>query len=115
MMAASRRESTPRLQMALVLATLVIGLVIEVVGEAVEPNGGKRFVGFVVIYCWLVAFFVISMRVPGKRRTLLVAGAAPLFVAALASIALSFPIYVLPAAVLLLAVATAKDSRAWQR
>ncbi len=109
-MAVPRDEGGLRLQTLLIIATLLIGFTIEVVGYAVDPDGGKRFVGFAAIYGWLMAFALMSRIIPGKRRSLLVAGAAPLFLLALVSIALSFPIYLLPAGVLLLAIASVKDS-----
>jgi hypothetical protein len=94
----------------LIRATFVVGAVVEVVGYLIEPDGGRRFVGFAVVYGWLGLFFALAQVIPTKNRTLTIIGGVPLLLLALISIVLSFPIYVIPAVILLLAVSRTKDS-----
>jgi dolichol kinase len=94
----------------LVVATFGIGFTIQLIGYSLHPDGWRGFVGFGVIYGWLLVFTLFSKRFPRKRRTLLVVGGMPLFLLGIASIVLSFPIYVLPAIVLAFAIANVKDA-----
>lgn len=110
-MAAPNNKRRSRVPEILVASTVGIGLIIEVARYAVDPDDGKSFVGFIVVYGWLAVFTLASKEFPRRRRTMLVLGAVPLFLLATASVVLSFPIYVLPAVVLSAAIASAKDFR----
>lgn len=93
----------------LVVATFGIGFTIQLIGYSLHPDGWRGFVGFGVIYGWLLVFTLFSKTFPRKRRTLLVVGGIPLFLLGIASIILSFPVYVVPAAVLAVAITRVRD------
>jgi hypothetical protein len=82
---------------------------IEVMGYIVEPNGFERFVGFIGIAGWLFVLSLLSAEFPARRRTLLAVGSVPILMLALVSLFLSFPIYVLPAIFVVLALANSRD------
>lgn len=109
-MAVLRGEARRRIPYILVGITITVHFTIEVVGYVVEPNGGKRFVGFIGIDGWLFILSLLSAEFPAKRRTLLAVGSAPILMLALVSIFLSFPVYVLPAIFVVLALVNSKDS-----
>ena len=105
----ARLRSPLHLSRLLLLLTFLTGLSLTVAGYLVEPDGGKSFLGFLVIYGWLAVFSSWSLATPSKRRTLLVIGSMPILFVGAASIVLSFPVYVLPAAVIALAIASERD------